>query len=107
MTKLISTIVFVVLVVLLWTHSSLSASAKDALRRQESFTTTALFLHTDVTFTRGEFKNIAVAENALMSVQRQDINKSKIIGVWAGVKSKEFISGFLFGREQDSKHGTE
>ncbi len=57
------------------------------------------------TFERGELYNSSTASaGSLVKVTKRDYNKSRIIGAWAGEKSKEFGSGFIEGLKQKSKH---
>jgi hypothetical protein len=88
-------------------HSSMEDAARTALARQEPLTTYSMGVQINVSFQRGEYANLAVARSKWMTVNQQDLNKSKMLGDFVGQKSKEFMAGFKDGMKRKSKHGTE
>jgi hypothetical protein len=57
-----------------------------------------------VSFDRGEYSNEAVSTCGGKRVTKTDLNKSKLLGVYVGSKSKEFLKGFVFGNKLPSRH---
>lgn len=109
--RIVATVVFccvLYFVGLLMYNASLAGHAYQmghrSLQSQSGYAETYLWVDFKSDFKSSEYGNTAfVRYNGTMK-EFHDINKSKVVGEWAGEKTKEAAQGFFKGLFKKSKH---
>ena len=81
--------------------------AQKSLILQKSFTHTYWGETFTCRFYQGEYQNVAVVKYKKEEVRKVDYNKSKILGEYAGEKTKEFLRGWIKGKKKESRFKSE
>ena len=98
-------IIIVILFVFSGRNSKMHDLALKALSQQTSQQDSYLWWDIQTSFEQGEYQNVAISTSGKKQVVRTDINKTRILGNLVAQKSKEFIKGWVDGRESEGKHG--
>lgn len=78
--------------------------AKRSLRSQSDITEVIRGDEAVAVFTGGERRNLATVVWRDKLIQKQDLNKSRLVGEWVGERSKEVGKGLLDGLFKKGKH---
>lgn len=98
-------IIIVFLFIFSGRHTKMHDLALEALSQQTPQQGSYLWWDIQTSFEQDEYQNVAISTSGKKQVVRTDTNKTRILGNLAAQKSKEFIKGWVDGRESEGKHG--